>query len=593
MAEMKTERKNVLEYLSKNKFLIPMYQRAYVWQEDECQQLWDDIYNFFDNKDDDSNEEYFLGSIVVYREKEFQNIIDGQQRTTTLSLLIRAIYEKTINQKKENVEKLKSDLESCLWDVNPLTGKVDYYRPHLKSEVAIDSDNEALSAILSDRYKLSDDRNNKEINSNYEKNYLYFIRKIDELSKEKPIEWFNFCLCLLSSCIVLPIECDNRENALRIFNTLNNRGVSLNASDIFKGIMYASKEEEERNDFTKRWKYLETKINNSTYLKKEDIGFLFTQYEHIIRAINNEVDTVIPSTLEFFTKKDKLNSKKKNVNFGANEDMLRKNDTFDFIEKLADFWCNPDKYLSEGAKKYFDILNLYQNKLWQMVLSMCFYMEETHNKQGKFGIFDDILPQLVSYCALGLIYGKGGTSGLLWGLMNANIRIKNKQRKIFESSLNIPDLHMPKIDRFTDFCTKALPRQIRYILAIHTFIYNPNQEWEWNLNRKNYSVMKGEVEHILPKKWKESNYAGWDKKEADKFLEYIGNKILLEKKVNIDAGNEYFGIKKEQYLKSHFLEVKDLGGIDRDVWLKQDIELRNELIYERLKNFFEVNLLGS
>ncbi|WP_260604766.1 DUF262 domain-containing protein [Campylobacter sp. MIT 99-7217] len=46
MAEMKTERKNVLDYLSKNKFVIPMYQRAYVWGEDECEQLFDDVYNF-------------------------------------------------------------------------------------------------------------------------------------------------------------------------------------------------------------------------------------------------------------------------------------------------------------------------------------------------------------------------------------------------------------------------------------------------------------------------------------------------------------------------------------------------------------------
>lgn len=44
MAEMKTERKKILDYLSENKFLIPMYQRAYVWREDECEQLYDDIY---------------------------------------------------------------------------------------------------------------------------------------------------------------------------------------------------------------------------------------------------------------------------------------------------------------------------------------------------------------------------------------------------------------------------------------------------------------------------------------------------------------------------------------------------------------------
>ncbi|WP_236846998.1 DUF262 domain-containing protein [Campylobacter devanensis] len=51
-----------------------MYQRNYVWSEDECEQLWEDVYNFFENKED---EEYFLGSVVIYKENGKQNIIDG------------------------------------------------------------------------------------------------------------------------------------------------------------------------------------------------------------------------------------------------------------------------------------------------------------------------------------------------------------------------------------------------------------------------------------------------------------------------------------------------------------------------------------
>lgn len=47
MAEMRVERKNIFDYLSKNQFVIPMYQRNYVWDKDECEQLWEDVYNFF------------------------------------------------------------------------------------------------------------------------------------------------------------------------------------------------------------------------------------------------------------------------------------------------------------------------------------------------------------------------------------------------------------------------------------------------------------------------------------------------------------------------------------------------------------------
>ncbi|RDU60622.1 DUF262 domain-containing protein [Helicobacter sp. MIT 14-3879] len=594
MAEMKTERKSVFEYLSKNRFLIPMYQRAYIWSEDECEQLWDDLFNFFNNISNNSDE-YFLGSIVMYKENGKQNIIDGQQRTTTLSLLIRALYEKAINQQNKNIPELISRLSSCLWDRNQLNGEINFEKPHLKSEVAINSDNELLERILSNTYQFEKEKIDniiKKSSCNYEKNYLFFIKKIDELAKEQPADWFNFCLSLLNSCIVLPIECDGQENALRIFNTLNNRGVSLSVSDIFKGLIYASKRnEQDRKNFAIEWKSLENKIVNSPYLKNENIGFLFAQYEHIIRALNDELDTVIPSTLDFFTKKDKENSKKKKVNFAANKDLLAKKETFIIIKDLAEFWCNPKEYFSYSAQKYFDILNIYQNKLWQMVVSMCFYVHKPQkNINDESNIFDRVLPQLVSYCALGLIYGKGGSSGLFWGFMRANILIREKREYIFEPSLNIPDLVMPKMDYFTDFCVKALSKQIRYILIIYTLIYNENQEWEWNCNKKNYSVVKGEIEHIFPKKWTEANYMGWNEKDAQKFLEYIGNKTLLEKKQNIQAGNEYFTRKKPQYLESNFLEMKHLGSSNKTNWTKEDIETRNEEIYKRLKEFFEKNL---
>ena len=70
----------------------------------------------------------------------------------------------------------------------------------------------------------------------------------------------------------------------------------------------------------------------------------------------------------------------------------------------------------------------------------------------------------------------------------------------------------------------------------------------------------------------------------------IGNKMLIEKKINIEAGNGYFGKKKEKYKDSKFLEAKELANYPKDDWLKEDIEKRNEEIYERLKEFFAKNL---
>ncbi|MCI7485385.1 MAG: DUF262 domain-containing HNH endonuclease family protein [Helicobacter sp.] len=313
--------------------------------------------------------------------------------------------------------------------------------------------------------------------------------------------------------MILPIECDGRDKALRIFNTLNNRGVALSAADILKGLIFANKSDAEKMEFGREWKALESQIQNSNYLEKEDISFLFLQYEHIIRAQHGEVDTKIPSVLDFWTKKSKK------ANLAADADLLDKNETFDFIKRLAEFWCNPYDHLSPEAQKYFAVLNIYQNKLWQMVVSVCFYICD---KDKNSRIFDEILPQLAAYNALGLMYLKGGSSGLFWGFMRANVNI----------------------------------------------------------------IAKVEIEHIFPQKWQDTNYNGWNEEEAQEYLEQIGNKILLEKKLNIHAGNEFFHRKKAIYKDSCIIEAQDLARSDKKDWRKEDIENRNAQIYQKFEEFF-------
>lgn len=495
----------------------------------------------------------------MYKENNQQNIIDGQQRTTTLNLLIRVLFEKAKGLSR-NIGKLKESLASCLWDINPLTGDVDFEKTHFESKVATDLDNTSLKNLFKEVLNIEKDAKKQSL---YEKNFIFFQTKSDELAKNKPDEWERFCLCLLSRCVVLPIECDEQNKALRIFHTLNNRGVPLFPADVFKGLIFENKKtDDEKKQFAKEWKELETKIQNSDYLKEQDITFLFDQYEDIIRAEHKEVDTTIPDALDFWSEPHKLNRRKKDVNFAANDDLLYKDETFNFIKKLAEFWCNPYEYLSPYAQKYFAVLNMYQSKLWQMVVSVCFYKFDKDKNQN---IFDEVLLQIVAYNALGLYYGKGVFTGLIWGFMKANVNIivKKKRKNIFETGMNLPDLKISTFDNFIDFSKKAIPKQIRYILAVYALLYSEKQESEWNKDKKNYSLTGADIEHIFPKKWQDTNYNGWQKKEAEEYLEHIGNKILLEKKENIQAGNGYFNHKKEKYRNSHLIEAQDLAKSEK------------------------------
>lgn len=101
MSKLNVDQKTIKDLLTDKSanFLIPDYQRPYAWEEDECQTLWDDIYSFAfpDNNIDafKATDEYFLGAIVTYKnEKRQSEVIDGQQRLTTILLLLRAFYDR-------------------------------------------------------------------------------------------------------------------------------------------------------------------------------------------------------------------------------------------------------------------------------------------------------------------------------------------------------------------------------------------------------------------------------------------------------------------------------------------------------------------
>lgn len=569
MAEMKVERQSILEYLSKNTFLIPMYQRPYTWGEDECGQLWEDIIGFYSEGIED--DEYFLGTSVLYKELGKQNLIDGQQRTTTLFLLVRALYEKAFRSKNENAKGLLKLLESCLWQMDDISGNVDYLKPKLLSEVAIDSDCEILKEILSDKYlgvenfaeleeKAGIDRKSKKSISQYAYNYLFFIKKSDEIARERPLEWEKICITILKKCVILPIECDNQENALRIFNTLNNRGIPLSDSDIFKGIIFSKrKDEDEKREFAENWKEMEKDLKDS----KISMDFIFLNYMHIVRARQGEKGSVI-GLRKFFVEK--------------NREILQEYKTFEEIQELARYWCGGyDDRLSIRTQQFYEILELLPNDYWRYLDSTYYFFNkdqgETFFTNGELEIFltrviSNFLVKLIEKPTLTTI--KPITFNAYTSLYKEGILdFRTNTKQILENK---------DFFRQQFFKAKSL---IPALLLLNLYLKYPEQE----------PCVKAEIEHIFPKttNWRNS-YAGWSKDEAYPHIESIGNKIWLEKRLNIKASNHYFDDKKEKYKNSKFLEAQEMANSSKNDWLKADIEARNEEIFERLYQFFSENL---
>lgn len=286
MPELSVSRKNVAKLFAEmrnKKFVIPEYQRPYDWDLEKCETLWNDIVSFFEEKTHD-DQEYFLGTIVTCKgEKGLQEVevIDGQQRITSLFLLLRAFYSKLeVMTEDKNVSGLKNQIAPCIWDVNEISMEVtDTARIHLESRVSTAQDNEVLHKILQTG-KFDD----SSLKSKYGANYSFFFDRCEEYARVNPLKWQALCVAILQSCIVLPIDCDKEDTALTIFNTLNDRGLPLSDSDIFKAQMYKNKPADERLPFAKRWKELRESCEEA----KIELDDLFRYYSHYIRATKKD-----------------------------------------------------------------------------------------------------------------------------------------------------------------------------------------------------------------------------------------------------------------------------------------------------------------
>ena len=268
----------------KSDFLIPDYQRPYAWEEGQCQTLWDDIFSFAipDNNYENFNkdEEYFLGSIVTFEnENNKKEVIDGQQRLTTLMLLLRAFYSKFGNMKDNNSKNTRERIAQCLWKTDEF-GEANLDKLKIDSEVATDNDKDEFLEILRTGIV------NKDQKSNYAKNYIFFQQKIDGFLNEFPSYFAYLPARILQNCILLPIEAESQDTALRIFSTLNDRGLPLSDADIFKAQFYKHYSAKNQKDsFIEKWKELE-EISSRIFkpLNGTPMDEIFTRYMYFVRA---------------------------------------------------------------------------------------------------------------------------------------------------------------------------------------------------------------------------------------------------------------------------------------------------------------------
>ena len=379
-ANINVNKQNVLDLLKSGQdipFVIPEYQRPYSWSEDEIVTLFEDLWEFsIERMRPDGAKNYFLGCIVSYDENGERQIIDGQQRITSLFLLLRAVFSKLENEenKTDEIQNFISKIKPALWKENEMTGKEDRSKILLRSEVVTDSGNEILRKIL------ETGETNDKAKDNYSANYNKFVDMYVKKSQGSPNQIYHFILALLNYSILLPITADDQETALTIFNTLNNRGLPLSDADIFKSYIYKKLDDTDKKVFIQKWKKLET----DAVKVAENIQSLFYYHMFYLRAKEKDYNSTTPGVRKYYLDKNHTR-----LTVDVVDDLAESLHLWEVVNGRDEI---PTEVWSQNMdiRKILDCLSSYTNEFWKYPVSI-FYME--HKTKENFSNNAQTTPQ--------------------------------------------------------------------------------------------------------------------------------------------------------------------------------------------------------
>jgi len=556
-------------------FLIPDYQRPYAWGKDECETLWDDIFEFaFPGADrdrfNDERDQYYLGPIVTFKNEAGQlEVIDGQQRLTTLMLLLRAFYDRFADMQHNKAVRTREAIGKCIWKTDAF-GEPDMQTLKINSEVATDNDKEEFLNILKTGIAA------ESLHSRYAVNFRFFQQKIQDFLNHYP-DYFSYLpIRILNNCILLPIEAESQDTALRIFSTLNDRGLPLSDSDIFKAQFYKFYSSKgQKSAFIDQWKKLEELCGQIFQPKKgTPLDEIFTRYMYFVRAKRGNRNTTTEALRKFYEQNG--------------YSLLKDEQTFENLKDLADFWndvANQERErFSERVLRRLFVLNYAPNGMWTYFVSVYYMQHKDDDYLNNDEAFYLFLDRMTAFIWAYSIYRPG---------------VNSLRTPLYQEMINIV-ANQPV--EFKDF--KFNEDELRNLMNAYDF-YNQRPitksmlAW-WAFNDESQQLLSidtpFDIEHIFAK-----NRARYEAMENVRNLELLGNKVLLEKKINIGASYYKFADKKRFYqgyttnqgAKKEGTNVLELSKMasERADFCEPDIHARHKEIIEGFIEYLRKNRL--
>lgn len=580
-----------VENCFKNFYVVPDYQREYVWTEVQINQLLDDIYEEFDFN---PNKEYFIGSTVVFKNNDgFYELIDGQQRTTSIFLIICA-FKKIYREREIDTDTIERMIKDKT--VNSLGDSVDCYKLELQYK---DSSN-ILSKIANNLERPENLTGSAERLYNAYENVISFLKNRFK-EDEDPVQLKKFFVYIFRKLKFIQIETPEINDALKIFETINERGVGLNPMDLLKNLLFRQVNRNDFNSLKDKWKTLIKLLekNNEKPLRFLRY-FIMSNYK-----VNNQRGEEIIREEEIY----KWFIRPENV-----AQCNYEKEPFEFVELLlenATCYINFFKGLNKDGSKnvYLDNISKLGGGAFKQHLILL--LAGRNLPQDLFNHFAKQIETLVFYYFITKEPTKEFERNFSkWA--KSVLRIKSREELNNFVKENIQPVITSKENEYKLYFTETRQNnlqqyRIRYILAKIAQYLDQERLGSYIPQVLDNYITKGvEIEHILPFNPTESlrNEIG---EEYDDLKIRLGNLTLLEKTMNIVVGNDFFSKKVIEYSKSPFYISKSIAGLDTiginssvtrlnlklrsyEYWNKEMIIDRQNLLYELSKDIWKIEI---
>ena len=508
-------------------YSVPIFQRDYSWTATEWDDLWQDIEGLFE---EGGEQEHYMGYLVL-QSKDSKNfdVIDGQQRLTTLSILVLAFLGNLQKLIEDNLdpEKNQQRLEQLR---NTFIGYLDPVTLIPRSKLNLNRNNDHLYQAYLVPLEPAPKRNLKATEHLMRKAYDWFFNVVKQkFSVNRRGDFLaRFIDSLADKLFFTVITVNDELNAYKVFETLNARGVKLSSTDLLKNYLFAvvhnyGSDEREMNELDNKWERLVGLIGSDSL-------------PDFLRAYWNSKNRFVRHS-ELF-KRIRENISSKGEVFSLMRDLENNAHIFAALPRSEDSLWNNEQ------RRYIQNLRMFNvRQLYPLLLS-------AHNKFSEM----DFTSVLRLCCVISFRYNIIGNLAT-----NEQERVYNRLAvELASNNINtlqelissLSPLYVSDEKFRGDFSEKELrttqvrnKRVVRYILfEIERHISNKSYDFE----SESYNL-----EHIMP----ESIQEGWDDiedRDHDQFVYRLGNMTILNKSVNRDIGNADFSAKKEKYFESEF-----------------------------------------